>query len=157
MVVAFELLTESLSVRHLVAHGRLEEFLSACTCPYLPQLCHHGGVASLMTCRVCILRTSPSGWSFLFMIYANYGAIAVIVSTIYMTTVELFDEYPFPLLPWDDDDCHWSCHSTSILNDIIILLSMETNTTACCWGNRSWSRSIIINILLPFLTWWFET
>ena len=30
---------------------------------------------------------------FLFMIYANCGAIAVITSTTYMTIVELFDEY----------------------------------------------------------------
>ena len=33
------------------------------------------------------------------MIYANCGAIAVIVSTTCMTIVELFDEYPSPFSP----------------------------------------------------------
>ena len=35
---------------------------------------------------------------FLFMIYANCGAIAVITSTTYMTIAQLFDKYsaPFP-------------------------------------------------------------
>ena len=33
------------------------------------------------------------------MKYANCGAIAVIVSTTYMTIVELFDEYPLPFSP----------------------------------------------------------
>ena len=28
--------------------------------------------------------------------YANHGAIAVVESTTYMTTVELFDEWPAP-------------------------------------------------------------
>ena len=57
------------------------------------------------------LRTLLSGWSSLFMIYANCGAIAVIASTTYMTIVELFDEYvPRPLLPWDNYDSHWSQH-----------------------------------------------
>ena len=37
--------------------------------------------------------------SFLFMIYANCGAIAVITSTTYMTIVELFDEYSAPYSP----------------------------------------------------------
>ena len=30
------------------------------------------------------------------MIYANWGAIAIIASTAYMTIMELFDEYPYP-------------------------------------------------------------
>ena len=34
-----------------------------------------------MICRVCTLRPLLSGWSFLFMTYANCRAIAVIVST----------------------------------------------------------------------------
>jgi len=38
------------------------------------------------------------------MTYANCGAIAVITSMTYMTIVELFDEYPTPFSPWDDDD-----------------------------------------------------
>ena len=40
-----------------------------------------------MTCWICILKTLLSGWSFLFRIYANCGAIAVIASTTYMTVV----------------------------------------------------------------------
>jgi len=33
------------------------------------------------------------------MLHANCGAIAVIASTTYMTSVELFDEYPAPFSP----------------------------------------------------------
>ena len=42
-------------------------FPPTCTYPYLPCLCHHGGMPSfLLTCRTCILRTLLSRWSFLF-------------------------------------------------------------------------------------------
>ena len=58
-----------------------------------------------MTCRktyrLCIVRTSLSDWSFLFMIYVNCGAIAVITSTTYTTIAQLFDEYSAPF-PWAD-------------------------------------------------------
>ena len=40
-----------------------------------------------------------SGSSFLLVIYANCGAIAVIASTTYMTVMELFDEYLAPFSP----------------------------------------------------------
>ena len=48
----------------------------------------------LMTCWMCILRTLLSGWSFLFRIYANCGAIAVIASTTYMTVVNTLPSSP---------------------------------------------------------------
>ena len=36
MIAVFKELSESLSIRHLVAHDRQEEFLPTCTCPYVP-------------------------------------------------------------------------------------------------------------------------
>ena len=79
---------------YAIAQARL---LCTCTCT-----CSLQTVPSwrcdfrLLTCGICILRILLSGWSFLFMMYANCEAIAVIASTTYMTIAELFDEYPTP-------------------------------------------------------------
>ena len=107
-----------------------------------------------MTCRICILRTFLPGWSFLFMIHADCGAIAVIASTTYMTStvVELFDEYPAPFSP-EMVPLTLIMTPTSILNDII--LSVKTEKLAV-EGNRFWSRSIVATILFLFLTWWLS-
>jgi len=68
---------------------------------------------------------------FLFMIYANCGAIAVITSMtyMYMTVVELFDEYSAPFSPEVIRSPIMT--PTSILN---MILSMETERSAkaCC-------------------------
>ena len=87
-----------------------------------------------VTYRICILRTSLSGWSFLFMMYANCGAIAVITSTTYMTIVELFGEYSAPFSPEVIRSLIMTPTSTCILNDIILTNETERSSKACCWG-----------------------
>ena len=84
------------------------------------------------TYGICILRTSLSGWRFLFMIYANCGAIAVITSTTYMTIMELFDEFSAPFSPEVIRSLIMT--PTSILNDIILSMEIERSAKACCWG-----------------------
>jgi len=81
------------------------------------------------------------------MIYANCGAIAVIASTTYMTTMELFDDNPAPSSP--EMMMIVIDHNTNIciLNDIIEALKLAVE------GNRFWSSSIITTTLLPFLAW----
>jgi len=64
------------------------------------------------------------------MIYANYGAIAVITSTTYMTIVELFDEYSVPFSPEVIRSLIMT--PTSILNDIILSMETERSVKACC-------------------------
>jgi len=83
-----------------------------------------------------------------YRVYANCGAIGVIASTTYMTMVELFDEYHLPLLPWDDDDCHWSQHQH--LCWIYYQSKQKETPKLAVEVNRSWSRSTITTILLPF-------
>ena len=71
-----------------------------------------------MACWICILRTLLSGWSFLFRIYANCGAIAVVATLI--TT------------------------PTSILNDNkYYQWKQKEAPKLLVKGNRFWSRSII--------------
>ena len=66
------------------------------------------------------------------IIYANCGAIAVIVSMTYMTIMELFDEYPASFSPEvmmiviDHDT------NISILDYIILSMETERSTKACC-------------------------
>ena len=81
-----------------------------------------------MMYRKWILRTLLSGWSFLFMVYANHGAIAFIAG---MTLTH-------PLLSRDDDDNHWSWHQ-HLLNDIILS-----------------GPGPSLHRLVPFLTWWLS-
>ena len=52
--------------------------------------------------RICTRRTLLSGWSFLFMIYATFGAIGVLASMTCMGTKELVMEnlLPSPLRWW---------------------------------------------------------
>ena len=77
----------------------------------------------------CILRTLLSGWSFLFMIYANCGAIAVIASTTYHA--ELFDEYPTPFSP--KMMMIAIDHNTNIyIDDIILSMKTERSIKAYC-------------------------
>ena len=77
-----------------------------------------------------------SGRSFLFMIYANCGAITVTASTTYMNIVELFDEYPATFFP-EMTMISLITTPTTILNDVILT---ETPKLAV-EGNRFWSRS----------------
>ena len=67
-----------------------------------------------VTCRICILWIILSGWRFLFVIYANYGAMAVNASTTYMTIVELW-WMARPLLPWNYDN-HWKLNLHNSIN-----------------------------------------
>ena len=55
VVVMFEILTESLSIRHLVTLYRYKEFLPTCSC--LDRDCHHGGVADVATVYQLLTRT----------------------------------------------------------------------------------------------------
>jgi len=99
-----------------------------------------------MTCRICILRTLLSGWSFVFKIYANCGAIAVIASMTYMTVMELFDEYPAPFSP----------------EVMMIVIEHDPNI----WHNiinenRKKHQSTLLRGIGPgpgpsFLTWWLR-
>ena len=68
--------------------------------------------------------------SFLFMIYVNCGAIAVITSTTYTIIMELFDEYYAPFSPEVIRSLIMT--PTSILNDIILSMETERSTKACC-------------------------
>ena len=70
-------------------------------CPYLPYNCAIMEVwLPFMACRICILRTLLSGWSFLFMIYEPLQYLQA-----WPTWLSWI---PHPLLPWGDDDSHWS-------------------------------------------------
>jgi len=93
MMIAFEVLTESLSIQHLVAQTARRN-------SYQPVLVRNCAIVEawlpFMMCSICILRTLLSGLSFLFRIYANCGAIVGIASMTYMTIVELFAEHPTP-------------------------------------------------------------
>jgi len=65
-----------------------------------------------------------------------------------MSIVELFDEYPAPFSP--------EMTMTVIDHDtnIYIISSVKTEASKLTIeGNRSFSRSTITTILLPFLTW----
>ena len=100
MVVAFKLLTESLSIRLTVARRNFYQPVLSVSTVTVPSW--RRGFLSWQ----CILRTVLSGWRFLFVIC---GAIAVIV-----LKYDLPDYrgalwwIPPPLLPWDDG--HWSRH-----------------------------------------------
>ena len=64
--------------------------------------------------------------SFLFIIYANCGAIAVITSTTYMTIVELSAPFSPEVI------MSLIVTPTSILNDIILSMETERSAKACC-------------------------
>ena len=143
MMVAFEL-TESFSIRHLVAHN-LYLSVSTITLPlWLP----------FMTYRICILRALLSGWSFLFMIYicklwshCSHCKHGLYVCREYHApfspemTVIVIDHDTNIYIEWHNKYYQWKQKEAP-------KLAVE--------GNRFWSRSIITTILLPFLTWWLR-
>ena len=105
VMVAFEVLTESFSIRHLVAHLK-EEFLPTCS-QTLPSWRHNFLFHDIPMQNIypldCITdQNCEGGWRFLFMSYVEHGAIAKMLPTRLHTT-KFPDEVwmPLPLLSWD--------------------------------------------------------
>ena len=141
IMVAFEVLNESLSIRHLVAHYRKDEFLPTCSCPYLSLLCHPGGVASFRGVASFhdVLNMYPQNVTVRLKFSVQYIYI-------YMQIVEPLQSLQarptwllWILCPFSPEMTMMSLITiatpTSILNNIINILSMETEASkACCWG-----------------------
>ena len=88
-MVAFEVLTESLSIRHLVAHLK-EEFLPTCSLT-LPSWRHNFLFQDIAMQNIypldCITDCNcEGGQRFLFMSYVEHGAIANMLPTQLHTT-----------------------------------------------------------------------
>jgi len=141
MMAAFEVLSESLSIRHrwLTTARRIsyqtvlvrifrncaivEAWLPFTTCRKINVSMMYG---------ICILRTSLSGWSFVFMIYANCGAIAVIPSMTYI------HDYRGAL--W------WVLHplSPEVIRSLIMTPTSILNDIILSNGNRKECQSLLL-------------
>ena len=108
-----------------------------------------------MTCRICILRTLLSGWSFC----SWYVQIVERLQSLQAQPTWLTwssDEYPTPFSPEMtmvviDNDTNIYIEWHNIINE-----SRKKHQNLLLRGNKFWSRSIITTILLPFLTWWLR-
>ena len=80
--------------------------LPTCYCPYLPWLCHHGGVASFL--EKCILRALLAGWTFCSWYVQIVEPLQSLQAQPTWLSWSSLMNAP-PLLPWDDDN-RWSQH-----------------------------------------------
>jgi len=150
LMVAFEVLTESLPIDIwwlTTARGNSYQPVLVCiNCAiveaWLP----------FMTWRTCILKT--------FTCQAEVFCSCKLWSHCSHCKHDLHDNHgtlwwiPRPLLPWDDDDSHWSRHHNRMT--YYYQWKQKGAPKLVVEGNRFWSRSIITTILLPFLAWWLR-
>ena len=152
-MAAFEVLTESLSIRHLVlTTAKRNSYQPVLVCIYRNCAIVEAWLP-FMTCRTCILKT------------LTVHDICKLWSHCSHCKHDPHDYHgvlwwmPCPLLPWDDDgtlimkptlyiEWHYYYHYYQWKQKEAPKLAVE--------GNSFWSRSIITTLLLPFLAWWLR-